>query len=46
MLTSFVAWSGLADIILAVIPWWIIARHTMNMKERIGLLICMSLGVL
>lgn len=40
------AWSGLSDIILAIIPWWIIARHSMNVKERIGLLTCMSLGVL
>ncbi|KAL2109856.1 hypothetical protein VUR80DRAFT_1902 [Thermomyces stellatus] len=39
------AWSGLSDIILAIIPWWIIARHSMNVKERIGLLTCMSLGV-
>ena len=46
MLTIFVAWSGLADIILAILPWWIVARHAMNMKERIGLLVCMSLGVL
>ncbi|SPN99516.1 uncharacterized protein DNG_02368 [Cephalotrichum gorgonifer] len=43
---SFVtAWSGLADIVLALMPWWIIARNSMNMKERIGLLVCMSLGV-
>ncbi|SPO01712.1 uncharacterized protein DNG_04385 [Cephalotrichum gorgonifer] len=43
---SFAAgWSGLADIVLAIMPWWIIARHSMNLKERIGLLVCMSLGV-
>lgn len=46
LLTFLIAWSGLADIVLAVLPWWIIARHAMRMKERIGLLVCMSLGVL
>ncbi|PKS05641.1 hypothetical protein jhhlp_008160 [Lomentospora prolificans] len=38
-------WSGLADIALAVIPWWIISRAAMNFKEQLGLLLCMSLGV-
>ncbi|PKS08629.1 hypothetical protein jhhlp_005016 [Lomentospora prolificans] len=38
-------WSGLADIVLALIPWWVISRQSMNFKEQIGLLICMSLGV-
>lgn len=39
-------WSGLADIVLAIIPWWVISRAAMNFKEQIGLLVCMSLGVL
>ncbi|CAI4212389.1 unnamed protein product [Parascedosporium putredinis] len=38
-------WSGMADIVLAVVPWWVISRQSMNFKEQIGLLICMSLGI-
>ncbi|SPO01902.1 uncharacterized protein DNG_04575 [Cephalotrichum gorgonifer] len=38
-------WSGLADIVLAIIPWWVLSRAAMHFKEQIGLLICMSLGV-
>jgi hypothetical protein len=40
------AYSGMADISLAVLPWKIIRRNTMNYKERIGMLVCMSMGVL
>ncbi|KEZ38718.1 hypothetical protein SAPIO_CDS10744 [Scedosporium apiospermum] len=39
------AYSGMADISLAVLPWKIIRRNTMNYKERIGMLVCMSMGV-
>ncbi|PKS07488.1 hypothetical protein jhhlp_006092 [Lomentospora prolificans] len=39
------AYSGLADIALAVLPWKIVRRNSMNYKERIGMLVCMSMGV-
>lgn len=34
------------DIVLAIIPWKIIWNLTMNKKEKFGVLMAMSLGVL
>jgi hypothetical protein len=34
------------DIILAVLPWKIILSLTMQRKEKIGVLLAMSMGVL
>lgn len=34
------------DILLATIPWWIINRRSLNKKERLGVLVAMSMGVL
>ena len=34
------------DIILAMLPWWFINRRSLNKKERLGVKIAMSMGVL
>lgn len=34
------------DFILALLPWKIILSMTMNKKEKLGVLIAMSMGVL
>ncbi|KAH8894648.1 hypothetical protein GQ53DRAFT_716373 [Thozetella sp. PMI_491] len=39
------AYSGAMDILLAVLPWRIITRRSLNRKERLGLLSAMSMGI-
>lgn len=39
------SWSGAADICLALLPWTIISRKTLNKKERLGVLLAMSTGI-
>jgi hypothetical protein len=39
-------YSGAMDIVLALLPWKIIWPLTMNHKEKIGVLVAMSMGVL
>jgi hypothetical protein len=39
-------YSGAMDIVLAVVPWKIIWALTMNRKEKIGVMVAMSMGVL
>ncbi|KAB5585551.1 hypothetical protein GE09DRAFT_29757 [Coniochaeta sp. 2T2.1] len=39
------SWSGVMDICLAILPWTIIRRLSLNRKERLGVLIAMSMGV-
>ena len=39
-------YSGVMDIALAALPWWIINRRSLSNKERFGVLIAMSMGVL
>jgi hypothetical protein len=34
------------DMLLAVMPWKIIWSMTMNRKEKIGVMVAMSMGVL
>jgi hypothetical protein len=34
------------DMVLAVMPWKIIWSMTMNRKEKIGVMVAMSMGVL
>ena len=34
------------DIVLAVVPWKIIWILTMNRKEKVGVMVAMSMGVL
>ncbi|OIW27623.1 hypothetical protein CONLIGDRAFT_441448 [Coniochaeta ligniaria NRRL 30616] len=38
-------WSGVMDLCLAILPWTIIRRLSLNRKERLGVLIAMSMGV-
>jgi hypothetical protein len=39
-------YSGILDIALAILPWWIIWHVTINKREKIGALVAMSMGVL
>lgn len=39
-------YSGAMDIVLAFVPWKMIWALTMNRKEKIGVLVAMSMGVL
>jgi hypothetical protein len=41
-----VAYSGTLDIILALLPWFIIMRLTMTRREKFGVAFAMSMGVL
>lgn len=41
-----VGYLGAVDLILAVIPWVIIVKLKMDTREKIGVAVCMSLGVL
>jgi hypothetical protein len=43
---NFEAYSGIMDIVLALLPWKIIWEMEMSRKERIGAICAMSLGVL
>lgn len=40
------AYSALMDILLAMIPWTVIMKLRMHTKEKIGVAVCMSLGIL
>lgn len=46
LLTRLAAYSGAADIALALFPWFIIWASTISRKERLGVVISMSMGVL
>jgi hypothetical protein len=39
-------YSGILDIILAILPWKIIWNVVINKKEKVGALVAMSMGVL
>jgi hypothetical protein len=41
-------WSGSADVVLALFPWTILfsMRQTLNTKERLGIALAMSMGVM
>ncbi len=43
----FPGWSGSADIILALLPWTILfnMRQSLNTKERFGVAVAMSMGI-
>ena len=45
-LTELTAYSGVMDLVLAIIPWGIIMRLHMHTKEKIGVALAMSMGVL
>ncbi|KAK4148684.1 hypothetical protein C8A00DRAFT_47524 [Chaetomidium leptoderma] len=38
-------YSGVMDIVLAIMPWKIIWALTMNRKEKIGVMVAMSMGI-
>jgi len=39
-------YSGVFDIVLAILPWKIVWNVTINRKEKLGVLVAMSMGVL
>lgn len=39
------AYSAAMDILLAIVPWFVIMGLNMQMKEKIGAAVCMSLGI-
>lgn len=40
------AFSGAMDVLLVLVPWVVIAKTQMNSKDKLGVAICMSLGLL
>jgi hypothetical protein len=40
------AWCAAADFALALIPWWLIWGLQLNIREKIGVGIAMSMGIL
>ncbi|KAK8073010.1 hypothetical protein PG996_006358 [Apiospora saccharicola] len=40
------AFSGAMDILLVLVPWFVIAKTQMNSKDKLGVAICMSLGLM
>jgi hypothetical protein len=47
-MTGTSGWSGSADVVLALFPWTILfsMRQTLNAKERLGIALAMSMGVM
>jgi hypothetical protein len=43
---AFAAYSGIVDITLAMLPWKIIWGLKMRLKEKIGVGVAMSMGIL
>jgi len=43
---TFAAYSGLIDIVLALLPWKIMWAVTINKREKLGAMIAMSGGVM
>ena len=46
ILTLGIAYSGCMDFILALLPWLIIWKLEMKKREKIGIALAMSMGVL
>jgi len=44
--TAVSAFSGLMDIVLALIPWKIVWTETINKREKLGAVVAMSAGVM
>ena len=44
--TFVAAYSGVADIVLALLPWKIIWQAKIRPREKIAAMCCMSMGVL
>ena len=43
---AMLAYSGIMDIVLALLPWKIVWTITINKREKVGALIAISMGVL
>jgi hypothetical protein len=43
---ALLAYSGVMDIVLALLPWSIVWNLQMKKKEKIGVAVAMSMGVL
>jgi hypothetical protein len=41
-----IAYSGAADIALALLPWKLFWPLNMNRKEKLGIIVAMSMGIL
>ena len=41
-----VAWNALMDFVLALTSWTIVWKLQMNIPEKLGFGVCMSLGIL
>ncbi len=41
-----IVYSGILDIVLAILPWKIIWNVIINKREKVGALVAMSMGVL
>lgn len=39
-------YSAAMDIILTIIPWWVIKELKMQTREKVGVAVCMSLGIM
>ena len=46
LISLAIAYSGLQDFVLALIPWFVIMKLQMRKKEKFGIAIAMSLGIL
>lgn len=46
ILTIAAGYSGVMDLVLAILPWNIIMSLQMKTKEKIGVALAMSMGVL
>lgn len=46
LLTRFLAYSGTMDFVLAVLPWTLLWNVQMRTKEKVGVLLAMSMGIL
>jgi hypothetical protein len=45
-LTAATVYSGILDIVLALLPWKMIWKVTIDKREKLGALVAMSMGVL
>lgn len=46
MINILLVYSGVGDIVLAFLPWRIVWKATLFKREKIGILVAMSMGVL
>jgi hypothetical protein len=46
LLTDTAACSAFCDFALALLPWRLLLRYDMYNREKIGVAICMSMGIM